>query len=98
MALVGKLLIALGTVLLLHAGYYSVKCASLLLAALHLVPPPPAYGQYKLTCERFPRPPDSPDESYVKLAEVSDAQMPPLAVRAALLRLYLVYTRASSGG
>jgi hypothetical protein len=45
MALVGKLLIALGTALLLHAGYYSVKCASLLLAALLLVPRSPAYGQ-----------------------------------------------------
>lgn len=27
MALFGKLLIAVGTALLLHAGYYSVQCA-----------------------------------------------------------------------
>lgn len=37
MALVGKFLIAVGTALLLHAGYYSVQCASLLFIALRLV-------------------------------------------------------------
>ncbi|ETK94791.1 hypothetical protein, variant [Phytophthora nicotianae] len=55
MVFFGKLLIAVGTLLLVHAGYYSV--------------------QY---------------ESYVKLTETADAQMPPFEVVVELVAAFLV--------
>ncbi|EGZ12906.1 hypothetical protein PHYSODRAFT_302736 [Phytophthora sojae] len=55
MAFFGKLLIAVGALLLVHAGYYSV--------------------QY---------------ESYVKLAETADAQMPPFEVVVELVASFLI--------
>lgn len=55
MALLGKLLIVVGALLLVHAGYYSV--------------------QY---------------ESYVKLTETADAQMPPIEVVAELVAAFMI--------
>lgn len=36
MALVGKLLIALGALLLVHAGYYSVQCTLLVFLSISI--------------------------------------------------------------
>ncbi|TYZ60159.1 hypothetical protein PybrP1_000519 [[Pythium] brassicae (nom. inval.)] len=59
MALFGKLFIAIGSLLLLHAGYYSVKYAE-----------------------------------YVKLAEVTDAKLPPTEV---VLELVLAFAISLAG-
>ncbi|KAF0752326.1 hypothetical protein AaE_006079 [Aphanomyces astaci] len=67
----GKLLIAAGSLLLVHAGYYTLQCKSMPLSICAAVD------------VREPHLSSLPsDEEYVKLAEVPDASLPPLAVRA----------------
>lgn len=75
MALLGKLLIAVGSLLLLHAGYYSVKCAFPL--SVSLSPSPLSISLNQLSSS----PPLSLDAEFVKLAEVTDAKFPPTEVR-----------------
>jgi hypothetical protein len=58
--MLGKLFVVFGSLLLIHAGYYTVQCKFI-------------YGLINKI--------EFLDEEYVKLAEVTDAAIPPLAVR-----------------
>ncbi|ETK94790.1 hypothetical protein L915_02216 [Phytophthora nicotianae] len=83
MVFFGKLLIAVGTLLLVHAGYYSVQCTLL----RFLFPTLSSCISYR----RFDAVNSiQPDESYVKLTETADAQMPPFEVVVELVAAFLV--------
>lgn len=83
--MLGKLLIAVGSLLLLHAGYYSVQCTSCRRSCFSC-----ARIDHKSLTQRAPAHVHScADAEYVKLTEVTDAKMPPFEVRPLLIRVLL---------